>query len=46
MFGSDDFNVYAVDGSTGALKWKYATNNKIGFSSPAIGADGMVYICR
>ncbi len=34
---------YALDGGTGALKWKYTTGSFVD-SSPAIGADGTVYI--
>ncbi len=35
---------YALDGGTGALKWKYSTAGNLIYSSPAIGADGTVYI--
>jgi eukaryotic-like serine/threonine-protein kinase len=41
-FGSGDGNVYAVDGSSGALKWKFKTGDVV-HASPAI-ADGKVYI--
>lgn len=36
-FGSSDKNVYAVDGATGALKWKFTCKGWV-YSSPAIGA--------
>ena len=42
-FGSDDSNVYAIDGKTGLLKWSYATLSYVE-SSPAIGSDGTIYI--
>jgi outer membrane protein assembly factor BamB len=42
-FGSNDANVYAVNASTGALVWKYATGNAISFSSPAV-INGVVYV--
>ena len=41
--GSEDDNVYALNASTGALIWKYATGGMIMVSSPAV-ADGRVYI--
>jgi ribosomal protein L37AE/L43A len=41
-FGSYDYKVYALDGD-GQLKWSYTTGNPVD-SSPAIGADGTVYI--
>ncbi len=41
VFGSHDFNVYAVN-AVGELKWKAATRGKV-VSSPAIGGDS-VYI--
>ena len=40
--GSYDNNVYALDGQSGQLKWKYITGGFVQ-SSPAIGADGTVY---
>ncbi|MHB1843408.1 MAG: choice-of-anchor D domain-containing protein [Deltaproteobacteria bacterium] len=40
--GSTDGNFYAINGATGALKWKYAVGAAIN-SSPAIGSDGTVY---
>lgn len=40
--GSGDHNVYAIDASTGALRWKFATGNVV-HASPAV-ADGTVYI--
>jgi outer membrane protein assembly factor BamB len=41
-FGSSDGNVYALDASTGSLKWKVQTGDVV-HSSPAI-ADGVLYI--
>jgi outer membrane protein assembly factor BamB len=41
-FGSDDGNVYALDASTGAKLWSYATGNVV-VSSPAV-ANGVVYV--
>ena len=41
--GSSDGRVYALDGSSGSLKWSYATGAQV-WSSPAIGADGTVYV--
>ena len=41
--GSLDNKVYALDGLTGAMKWEFATWNQV-TSSPAIGANGTVYI--
>eukprot|EP01137_Pigoraptor_chileana_P031103 Opistho-2@18445 len=41
--GSDDDNIYAVDGATGNLKWKYTTGDNVA-AAPAVGADGTVYI--
>ena len=41
--GSDDKNVYALDGATGAKKWEFKTGGGVR-SSPAIGADGTLYI--
>src|SRR5690242_11962099 len=43
FLGSNDNNVYALDGNTGALKWSYATQGPVVFS-PAIGSDGTVYV--
>jgi outer membrane protein assembly factor BamB len=40
--GSTDFNVYALNASTGAKLWSYATGNQVG-SSPAV-ANGVVYV--
>jgi len=51
-FGSDDGNVYALDGQTGPRKslfkrskpiWKFNTGGRVK-SSPAIGADGTVFV--
>ena len=41
-FGSGDHNVYALDGETGTLKWKFTTGNVV-HASPAV-ADGVLYI--
>lgn len=41
-FGSGDGNVYALDATTGELKWKFKTGDVV-HASPAI-ADGMVFI--
>ena len=35
-------NLYALDGSTGKVKWSYL--NSFGYSSPAVGANGMMYV--
>ena len=41
--------VHAMDGTTGAVVWKTSlasgTDTTMGLSSPAIGADGTIYIC-
>ncbi len=41
-FGSGDGFVYAVDAATGALRWKFKTDNVV-HASPAV-AGGIVYI--
>jgi len=41
-FGSGDGNIYALDATTGALKWKFKTGDVV-HASPAI-ADGMLFI--
>ncbi len=41
-FGSGDGYVYAVDATTGTLRWKFPTGNVV-HASPAV-ADGMVYV--
>ncbi len=41
--GSQSGELYAVDLATGALRWKYKTQEAIGESSPAV-ADGLVYV--
>lgn len=41
-FGSGDGNIYAVDATTGALKWKFKTGNVV-HASPAL-ADGTVFV--
>jgi outer membrane protein assembly factor BamB len=40
--GTPSGAVYALNGQTGALKWKYASYYVE--SSPAVGADGTVYV--
>jgi outer membrane protein assembly factor BamB len=40
-FGSEDGNIYALNASTGAKIWSYATGNNVS-SSPAV-ANGVVY---
>lgn len=40
-FGSGDSNVYALNGTTGELKWKFQTGDVV-HSSPAV-ANGIVY---
>jgi outer membrane protein assembly factor BamB len=41
-FGSGDHNVYALDATTGKLKWKFSTGNVV-HASPAV-INGVVYI--
>jgi outer membrane protein assembly factor BamB len=41
-FGSGDGHVYALDTGTGALRWKFRTDNVV-HASPAV-ADGLVYV--
>lgn len=41
-FGSGDGNIYALDASSGALKWKFHTGDVV-HASPAI-ADGTIFI--
>ena len=41
-FGSGDGNVYAVDATSGELRWKFATGDVV-HASPAF-ADGVVYV--
>ena len=41
--GSDDNNVYALNASTGRLRWKYTTICCGVYSSPAV-ANGVVYV--
>jgi outer membrane protein assembly factor BamB len=40
--GSTDGNLYAINNTTGAVKFKYSVGAAIN-SSPAIGSDGTVY---
>jgi outer membrane protein assembly factor BamB len=42
FFGSDDFNLYAVDANNGAKLWSYNTGGYV-YSSPAV-ANGVVYV--
>jgi len=42
--GSADNNIYAINGETGVIEWKYKTSGPINHSSPAIAIDGTVYI--
>ncbi|HEX9512344.1 MAG TPA: PQQ-binding-like beta-propeller repeat protein [Puia sp.] len=42
-FGARDGNFYALDGTTGLLKWKYPADNSWVLTTPAI-KDGVVYI--
>ncbi len=41
--GSTDHHVYALDATTGATLWRYATGNQVIYCSPAV-ANGTVYI--
>lgn len=41
---SYDDNLYAFDGTSGAVKWKYKLGDNAKYSSAAIAADGTVYI--
>ncbi len=41
-FGSGDQSVYALDATTGALRWQFATGDVV-HASPAV-SDGVVYI--
>ncbi len=41
-FGCFDGRLYALDGSTGRMKWTFKVGHPID-SSPAIGADGTIY---
>jgi outer membrane protein assembly factor BamB len=43
-FGCWDGYLYAITTATGTLKWRIQLGNRITFSSPAIVADGTVYI--
>ena len=40
--GSGDYNVYALNASTGVKLWSYATGAGV-YSSPAV-ANGVVYV--
>jgi outer membrane protein assembly factor BamB len=42
-FGSNDGNVYAVNGTSGVLTWQLAAYGSVQ-SSPAIGVDNLLYI--
>jgi outer membrane protein assembly factor BamB len=41
--GSDDGNVYAIDGLNGRTKWQFKTGSWVD-ASPVLGSDGTVYI--
>jgi outer membrane protein assembly factor BamB len=41
-FGSGDHSIYAIEASSGKLRWKFLTGNVV-HASPAV-ADGMVYV--
>ncbi len=41
--GSDDNNVYALDGATGAKRWIFTTGGHV-YAAAAVGADGTVYV--
>ena len=41
--GSGDSKLYALDATTGALKWTYSTASALG-STPAIATDGTIYV--
>jgi outer membrane protein assembly factor BamB/subtilisin family serine protease len=42
--GAYDGKVYALNVSSGALVWSYATGDEIRGSSPAVDSDGLIYI--
>jgi len=42
FIGSNDFNVYALNGLTGALKWNYTTRGAV--SNAPIASDGTVIV--
>lgn len=42
FIGTNDGNVRALSGATGALQWSYSTGGVV-LSSPAVGSDGTVY---
>jgi outer membrane protein assembly factor BamB len=42
--GSGKGELLAVDLQSGALRWRYATKEAVGESSPCVGPDGIVYI--
>jgi hypothetical protein len=41
--GSDDNNLYAINGKSGVKLWEFETEGRV-TSSPAIGSDGTVYV--
>ncbi|MGQ9523564.1 MAG: fibronectin type III domain-containing protein [Armatimonadota bacterium] len=43
VFGADDGVLYALDTQTGSVQWRFFTAGDVK-SSPAIGADGTVYV--
>ena len=42
--GRTGVSEYNTNGNNGALKWKFSTGGAL-YSSPAIGADGTIYVC-
>ena len=42
-FGSNDKKLYAISGKTGIKLWEFESEDIVS-SSPAIGADGTVYV--
>ena len=43
IFGCNDGAIYAVDQTTGTLRWKYMTGGIVQ-SSPVVAGDGTVYV--
>ena len=43
MFIGNIYNLYAVDGQTGKLKWSFGTGGEVQ-STPAIAIDGTIYV--
>ena len=42
--GSDDKFLYAMNPASGALKWKFQTGGRIGYTALAVGSDNTVYV--